>query len=223
MIEDYGIELIQMMENAGRSLAELARKMLDDDVGDRTIIVLAGRGNNGGGGMVAARHLLNWDALVQIVTTHAPADYAGIPAHQLAILQAMEVPTAWADDGWELPPCDLVIDSLIGYGLRGNPKGAAKHLIQLANSSRAPVLSLDAPSGLDVSTGVKYEPCVHATATMTLALPKRGLLTEEGRSVTGELYLADISVPSALYEKLGFEVGPLFAEASVIHLHLDES
>ena len=121
MIEAYGIELIQMMENAGRNLALLARRMLSDVV-DRSIVVLAGRGNNGGGGLVAARHLHNWGAWVQVLCSYPPQDYTGVPAHQLSTLQAMDVPLAWADEGWELPACDLVIDAIIGYGLRGDPR-----------------------------------------------------------------------------------------------------
>ena len=78
MVEEYHIELLQMMENAGRNLAVLATRLLDDDVADRPIVVLAGRGNNGGGGLVAARHLLNWGAWVQVVTSYAPDGYKGV-------------------------------------------------------------------------------------------------------------------------------------------------
>ena len=100
MIEEYGIALIQMMENAGRNLATLTKRLLDGEIQDRTVVVLAGRGNNGGGGLVAARHLSNWGAWVQVLCTHPQAEYHGIPAHQLAILQQMEVPLIWAEEGW---------------------------------------------------------------------------------------------------------------------------
>ena len=216
MIEEYHIELIQMMENAGRNLALLAKQMLDDDITDRPIVVLAGRGNNGGGGLVAARHLLNWGAWVQVITSYSSDDYAGIPLHQLSILQAMGAPLAWAEEGWELPPCDLVIDAVIGYGLRGDPRGQARELIQLANSSLAPILSLDAPSGIDTASGAVFDPHIRASATMTLALPKRGFLQPEALSASGALFLADISVPPALYEHLDLEVPPLFARDTVV-------
>ena len=218
MIEEYHIELIQMMENAGRNLALLAKRMLDDDITDRPIVVLAGRGNNGGGGLAAARHLLNWGAWVQVITSHSPDEYAGIPRHQLSILQAMGAPLAWAEEGWELPPCDLVIDAVIGYGLRGDPRGSARDLIQLANSSLAPILSLDAPSGIDTASGVVFDPHIRAVATMTLALPKRGFLQPEALSASGDLFLADISVPPSLYEHLGLDVPPLFARDTVLPL-----
>lgn len=215
MIEAYHIQLIQMMENAGRTLALLAKRMLDDDIADRPIVVLAGRGGNGGGGLVAARHLLNWGAWVQVVTTHPADDYQGVPLHQLSILQAMDAPMAWAEEGWELPPCDLVIDALIGYSLQGDPRGAARNLIQLANSSLAPILSLDVPSGVDTG-GRIFTPHVQAAATLTLALPKVGLLTPDARPAVGDLYLADISAPPELYDRLGLDVPPLFARDALL-------
>lgn len=220
MIEEYNITLLQMMENAGRNLALLAKRLLDGDIADRPIVVLVGRGNNGGGGLAAARHLLNWGAWVQVVLTAEPTSYRDVSAHQLDILQKMGAPLAWAEEGWELPPADLLIDALIGYGLRGAPTGAARNLIQLANSSAAPILSLDAPSGLDTDSGQLYDPHIRARATMTLALPKTGLLSERGRTAVGDLYLADISVPPALYAQLGVQVGPIFAEDTIVKIEM---
>ena len=218
MIEEFGISLVQMMENAGRNLAALARTILDGDVVDQSIIVLAGRGNNGGGGLVAARHLHNWGAWVQLVTTHPSEEYHGVPSQQLAILDAMRVPQTWAEDGWELPPCDLIIDAIIGYGLRGDPQGKAREPIHLANSSQAPILSLDAPSGLDTTNGKLYDPHIHATATMTLALAKVGLLSAQSRGASGDLYLADISVPPELYGRMGIDVGLPFSGKAVVRV-----
>ena len=170
MVEEFEISLLQMMENAGRALATVARDLLAGDIVDRPIVVLAGRGNNGGGGLAAARHLLNWGAWVQVICSYAPEAYAGAPARQLAALQAMDAPLAWAEDGWELPPADLVIDAIIGCGLRGEPRGNARNLIQLANSSVAPILSLDVPSGMDSEDGRAFNPHVAAAATLTLGL-----------------------------------------------------
>ena len=128
MVEQFGIQLLLMMENAGRSLALLAKQLLSDEdddedaLQDRPIVVLAGRGNNGGGGLAAARHLLNWGAWVQIVLTHLPTDLPpGAMKDQLSILHKMGAPLAWAEEGWELPPADLVVDALIGYGIIRRP------------------------------------------------------------------------------------------------------
>ncbi|MBW7881265.1 MAG: NAD(P)H-hydrate epimerase [Caldilineaceae bacterium] len=222
MVEVYHIELIQMMENAGRALATLARRLLDGDIVDRPVVVLAGRGNNGGGGLVAARHLLNWGAWVQIVLAAAAETYQGVPGHQLAILQAMAAPLAWAEEGWELPPADLVVDALIGYGLSGDPRGSTRDLIELANSSAAPILSLDTPSGVDAGTGAIFIPHIQAQATLTLALPKRGFLQQAAAAACGELYLADISVPQALYLQMGIDAPNLFARDSIVPLAVAE-
>ncbi|MCX6043606.1 MAG: NAD(P)H-hydrate epimerase [Chloroflexi bacterium] len=215
MREDYQIEVLQIMENAGHKLALLAKRLLDDDVVDRAIVVLAGRDSKGGGGLVAARHLLEWGAWVQVLLTHPLADYTGIPAQQLAVLQAMDAPLAWAEEGWELPPADLVIDALIAHDTRSDRHGKVRDLIQLANSSVAPILSLEAPSGLDLVTGQLNTPHIHAAATLTLALPKAGLLSEPGVSAIGQLYVADISVPPQLYARLGLDVPPLFDRDSI--------
>lgn len=216
MTARYGITLLQMMENAGHNFALLAKRLLDNDLRDRPIVVLAGRGNNGGGGLVAARHLLNWGAWVQIVLTHPAETFRGVPAQQLATLEAMAAPLAWAEEGWELPPADLLLDAMIGYGLTGPVQGSARELIQLANSSMAPILSLDAPSGLDTTTGVAYPPAIRANATMSLALPKVGLLQATAQSFIGELYVADISVPPELYAELGITVPPFFGMDTVL-------
>ncbi len=222
MVESFGIELIQMMENAGRNLATLAREMLDGDVTDRPIVVLAGRGNNGGGGLVAARHLLNWGAWVQVVCSYPPEGYKGVPARQLAILQAMGAPLAWAEEGWELPPADLLIDAIIGYGLRGDPRGPARNLIQLAESSAAPILSLDTPSGIDTGDGHVFAPHIQAAATLTLALPKSGFYRTDAAAACGDLYVADIGVPPDLYRQLGLEMTDLFARDVIVPLCVEE-
>ena len=216
MIEDYGILLIQMMENAGRNLADLALAMLGGDVLDRPILALAGRGNNGGGGLVAARHLANRGADVQVMLARSMEDFSGVPAHQLEILLAMGVSVTTAGDGWELPSADLILDALIGYGLSGNPSGAAAGLIQLANSHPAAILSLDAPSGLDAGGGRVYDPSIRAAVTLTLALPKAGLYAAP--AMTGDLFVADISVPPALYEELGLDLPPLFADSPILRV-----
>jgi NAD(P)H-hydrate epimerase len=222
MVEEYHVDLLQMMENAGRSLAQLARRLLQDEIMDRPIVVLAGRGNNGGGGLAAARHLINWGAWVQVVCSYPAAGYKGAPAQQLAALQAMGAALAWAEDGWELPPCDLLIDAVIGCGLRGDPRGPARNLIQLANSNTAPILSLDTPSGVDSGSGSVFTPHVQAVATLTLALPKAGFRQSQAAVACGELYLADIGVPAVLYEQMGLQVPVLFARDSIVHLHVEK-
>ncbi len=214
MIQEYGITLPQMMENAGRTLAELARRMLGGTVVGQTVAVLCGRGNNGGGGMVAARHLHNWGADVHPIRV-GRGDLKPVPAHQWRILRTMGLDS---EPDFDLSRADLILDAILGYGLTGDPRPDAATWIERLNASARPVLALDTPSGLDTTDGIPRRPTVRATATLTLALPKTGLLTPEARPYVGDLYLADIGVPPALYRRLGLEVGPLFAEGTIIEV-----
>lgn len=213
MIEEYQIELIQMMENAGRNLAEFARRELDGQFAGSSITCLCGAGNNGGGGLVAARHLHNWGARVNVVLAFETSRLKEVPAHQYNILTQMGVDNI--TDPY-LAEQDLIIDALIGYGLRGYPRQPVAGWIEKANDSGSSILALDAPSGLDTTTGIPGNPCIKAKATLTLALPKTGLMTSESKDCVGDLYLADISVPRELYQRMGIEVPNLFAEDAIL-------
>ena len=219
-VAGMGIGLLQMMENAGRSLAEQARRMLGGDASGRQIKVLAGPGGNGGGGLVAARRLSIWGAQVVVVLGQTRDQIHDTPAQQLAILDRMEVDARGpehisADD---VGSAELVIDALIGYSLRGAPQESIAALIRQTNAAGTPVLALDVPSGLNADTGEPSDPTIRAAATLTLALPKVGLLTPAARAWTGDLYLADISVPPAVYRRLGLAVEPIFRRQDIVPL-----
>ena len=214
MIEVYGISLEQMMENAGRNLAELARQLLGGQVIGRQVTVLCGAGNNGGGGMVAARHSHNMSAQVSLMLAADLSKLKDVPAHQWSILKAIQLDQV----NFDLESSAFILDAMLGYGATGDPRPPIKDWIERANASGIPILSLDSPSGLDTTTGKPSQPCVRAEATMTLALPKTGLLTTQAKPFVGELYLADIGVPPELYQRIGIEVGPLFCEGPIIRL-----
>ena len=220
MVEDFRIELIQMMENAGRNLAHLARiRFFDGDPRGKKVVVLAGTGGNGGGALVCARRLHNYGARVSVLVTR-PDDFTAVPAQQLDILRRMQVPVAPAATSTAVSAPNLIVDGVIGYSLQGPPHGAAADLIQWSNEQEAPILSLDVPSGVDTTSGTVFDPAIKATGTMTLALPKEGLRAPGAEAHVGELYLADIGVPPALYAApaLALEVGNLFAESDIIRL-----
>ncbi|MEO6796849.1 MAG: NAD(P)H-hydrate epimerase [Candidatus Dormibacter sp.] len=221
MTEEVGIGLVQMMENAGRCLATHARGMLGGDVRVRRVCVLAGRGGNGGGGLVAARRLSVWGAAVTVVLAQSRDDMRGVPLQQLTALEWTGIRIRSIGDGaLDLAQADLVIDALIGYSLRGAPAGPVLSLIRTANASGRRVLALDLPSGLDGDSGEPSDPTIRATETLTLALPKRGLLAPSARPWVGQLHLADISVPEAVYGRLGLTVGPIFATSDIIPIDL---
>ena len=216
MIEEYKITLIQMMENAGRNLAELARRISGGQVSGRSIAILSGAGNNGGGGLVAARHLHNWGAEVSLVLAFEPARLKEVPAHQWHILQKMGIKL---DEEPGLGKADLIIDALVGYGLSGDPRQPVAGWIDQANNSGNPILALDAPSGLHTTSGTPGNPCIKAAATLTLALPKSGLLTPQAAGYVGELYLADISVPSEIYRQIDVEVPNMFEVDTILKVN----
>jgi NAD(P)H-hydrate epimerase len=219
MAEDFRIELIQMMENAGRNLAHLARqRFLNGTPIRKKIVVLVGSGGNGGGALVCARYLHNWGAIVQVFITTGAPKFKVVPAHQLEILRRMKIDIFPADKIQRAFAADLIIDGVLGYSLKGAPRDAAADLIRWANANGAPILALDVPSGMDATTGQAFDPTIHARATLTLALPKAGICLPDVAPLVGELYLADLSAPPALYFKIGLSVAPLFAEADIIRL-----
>ncbi len=206
MIEKYHIELIQMMENAGRCLAILATKrFLKKKLSHKRVLVLAGTGGNGGGALVCARRLHNWGVKVEVYLTDHEDKITPVPLHQLGILRQMGVPIKKGDALPKKQKVDLIIDGIIGYNIKGNPYGLTKEMIDWTNLQKAPILSLDTPSGLDLTTGIIRQPTIQATATLTLALPKQGLFDPSALKIVGELYLGDISVPAELYQNLNLK------------------
>ncbi len=205
MIEDLRISLLQMMENAGRNLARLVL----DLAAPARVAVVSGSGGNGGGGMVAARHLANAGADVVVTLGRPGEDLAGVPARQFDILRRMGVAVHDA-----VVDADVAVDAVVGYSLRGAPRGRAAELITRLRDGAAPVVALDTPSGLDVTTGATPGVVVSAAATLTLALPKVGL---RGAAQAGELYLADISVPRAVTAALG-PAAPDYARSAILRV-----
>lgn len=192
-IEEYDITLLQMMEHAGSSLADLVVGETDDEA----ILVLAGGGNNGGGGLCAARHLANRGRRVSVVVS---SDRIGeAPRRHLGTLSAMGItPEDEPGEG------RVVIDAMVGYGLGGPLQGRTAGLA--AWSRGRTVFSLDLPSGHG------HAGAVVPTATLTLALPK-----ETARDLR-PLYLADLGLPSALWNGLGLDVGPVFSTSRILEI-----
>lgn len=195
-VEETGPNLFQMMENAGRSIALMAFDLLGKDWRKARITVLAGGGGNGGGGICAARHLANRGIDVSLCLATERLDE--VPSWQRRIFRSTRGREIDQDD-LNRVQADLIVDALIGYGLTDAPRGAAAALINWANSNGAPILSLDLPSGLAAATGVAYSEAIRPHATMTLALPKRGLYPDR----TGALFLADLGIPEETYRRAG--------------------
>jgi len=208
-VEDVGVDLLQMMENAGRTLASTLCEVRDST---ERVVVLAGNGGNGGGGMAAARHLTNHQVHVKVVLDRNPAELEGAAAHQHGILEAMGVSIGV---GAESVPeeCGVVADAVIGYGLTGGVRGTPRELVEWTHDISAPIVSLDVPTGVDATSGEVLGKAVEPTRILTLALPKTGLA-----GTPGNLELADISVPAAVYDRLGIAYEPPFGSRYRIEL-----
>lgn len=206
MIEEYRITLLQMMENVGRMLGRLGAALyLNGDPFGRMVTVLAGSGGNGGGALAAARRLAGWGASVRCCLSCQPTELSPATHHQLTSLEKIGVPVIDQRSLDSVAP-ELIIDGLIGYSLHGAPREPTASLIAWANHNPAPTLALDLPSGVDANTGAIPGSAVQAQATLTLALPKVGLMSELGKGRAGAVYLGDIGVPAQLYERLGLQV-----------------
>ncbi len=198
--EEIGPNLFQMMENAGRSLAALSIEMLGRDWPNRPVVVLAGRGGNGGGGICAARHLANRGGDVTVVVSDE-AGLSPLPRQQLGIFQGTRGRHGSLAGLPDLE-ADLIVDAIVGYSLSGELRGPAREMIEWSREKAGPKLSLDVPSGIDSTTGLASG--IHAVAdrTLTLALPKIGLDIPD----VGDLWLADIGITAEVYRRAGIEV-----------------
>jgi NAD(P)H-hydrate epimerase len=214
LIDELGITLERLMENAGRNLALLTRLLLGGDAHGRTVVVLAGPGGNGGGAMVAARHLAVAGAQVRLLLAQPPERLAPVTGRQHDILRRMGLDVQV--DGTALDPADLVLDGLLGYSQAGPPRDRTAQLIQATDGRR--VLALDVPSGLELTTGRLHSPHVVAAATLTLAAPKTGLRAPDAPVAVGPLYLADISVPPLVWARLGLPPPSPFGRHTIVRI-----
>jgi len=231
-VASFGISLPQMMELAGLALARTAAE-IRETLEDARLTVLVGPGNNGGGGLVAARHIANRGARVRVILARPVAQLTALSSERVATLVEMRIPVCVSPwdlaDGEldaELRGSDLIVDALLGYSARGPARGEIAQLIPRVIASGTPVLSLDLPSGIDPDggedsgedSGDNDGVMIDAAATMAVALPKRGIAVAAGRRRAGSIYLADIGLPAELYRRVGIELADPFAGGPVVRL-----
>ncbi|MCC6444861.1 MAG: NAD(P)H-hydrate dehydratase [Armatimonadetes bacterium] len=225
-IEEMGVPGVALMENAGLQAARAAARMLLNRGGGgwlyskegafslprpalcgKRVAVACGKGNNGGDGFVAARHLRAQGADIALFFTADPGSLKGdadincrIALRTGLTIHSVQDESAAEAMGQTLACCDLVIDALLGTGVKGEVQPPIVHAIGAVNRCGRPVLAVDVPSGLDADTGRIGGLCVRAARTLTLALPKAGLLLFPGADYAGEIEVADIGMPAAAIE-----------------------
>ncbi len=206
-VQDYGIPVLTLMENAGRAVAEITQAYIH---ADSRILVVAGPGNNGGDGLVAARHLRNRGHPVQILLAAGPEKFSGPAGEQLRTIRAMELPVltdteaAEALRRWvnESHVDEAIIDALFGTGLSRPVTGLFAAWIETINQSGRRVVSADIPSGLDCDTGQPLGCAIQAAHTVSFCGIKIGFAQPEAARYIGQCSIGDIGAPRRLLEEL---------------------
>lgn len=224
MADDMGVSPAVMIEHAARNTLDLCRSVFEGNMREKKIAVLAGKGRNGAVGLAVARHVANAGALPVVFLSsvaddlgeHARAQctmlmQSGIPVHAHGVWKSGELAS-------KLKSADLIIDALLGYNLVEDPREPMAGMIASANNAQKPILALDAPSGLHVATGKPSASTIQAEWTLVFALPKAGLLKPDVKRYTGDMFLADIAVPPAVYAKLNLDVPLFFEKESIVRL-----
>ncbi len=196
-IEDYGIPGLVLMERAGLAVASRVRALFPL----KKVVVLCGGGNNGGDGLVAARDLYNSGVKVSVIMATKKEALSSACAVQYQIVKKMVIP---AEFRYTLSEKDLhgsvVIDAVFGTGLARPVKGAIAGLFAFLNSSDAPVVAVDMPSGISSDTGEILGEAIMADCTVTFGLPKMTHFLYPGAGYTGKLFIEDIGFPTCLLE-----------------------
>jgi hydroxyethylthiazole kinase-like uncharacterized protein yjeF len=203
---EFGIPSLILMENAGLRTLEVIEEILGETK-NRMIIILAGKGNNGGDGLVIARHLINSGAVVETYLTGQEEELTHDSRINYEILLKMGgriLPLSNEKDldrlMLSLMNADLIVDALYGIGFKGSLNQFDSRLVKMVNWCRAPVVAVDIPSGVEADTGRVNGDAIKASHTVTFALPKIGLVLEPGKEYAGTLSVADISIPAVLLE-----------------------
>jgi NAD(P)H-hydrate epimerase len=196
VFEKFGISTIVLMENAGRRVAQEVLKISRPG---KKPVFFCGKGNNGGDGFVAARHLLAHGVRPRVYLAGRIHDVRNEAGSNLDILLRLKQPVIEVSEsslsGIRLPRQGLIIDALLGVGLSGPVRGVYSQIIRRINSSGCSILSVDIPSGLDATTGKIPGACVKADMTVTFVAPKRGMTINEGPRYCGKVIVADIGIP----------------------------
>lgn len=200
--EEFGLPTIVLMENAARALADVTLRVLGANR-DGLVAVFCGRGNNGGDGFAAARHLANAGARVCCVAETAVHETSGDAGINARVAAAMDIAILNELDG---EPPSVIVDALLGTGIRGVVSGRSAEFIAAINGWRergAKVVAADLPSGMDCDTGLPLGAAVRADVTVTFAGVKQGLLEAGAGAYAGEIVVGDIGVPYVVLERVG--------------------
>ncbi len=197
-VKDEGLTFAELMERAGRAVAE---EVLKEE--PHTVTVVCGKGNNGGDGLVCARYLVEAGKRVAVFLLESE-NISSLSQENLKKLRGKDVVLRTGLKGLKeaLKGSDVVVDALFGFGFKGEMRSLYKECVEEINEHSRKVISIDVPSGLDVSTGKVEGKCVKASKTVTFIAPKIGLLLYPGASYAGEIVVKEIGVPEKIVEEI---------------------
>lgn len=204
-MKSLGIPGIVLMENAGRGCVNILEEYFDLE--DLKVLIICGKGNNGGDGFVIGRHLQNRGAIVKIVLVGKGNELKGDALLNYKLAKKSEIELYETTDIKRFKRIynafnpDVLVDAIFGTGFKGAPKGIYHKLIEMINNTDTFIFSVDIPSGINGDNGQFDNTCVIADATATMCLPKRGNFLYPGREFCGDLYIVDIGVPYKLINK----------------------
>jgi NAD(P)H-hydrate epimerase len=212
-IQKLGVPSLILMEHAGKSLAMKCMSLMEQRNHYQRVWVFVGKGNNGGDGLVAARHLLNAKIEVRVILLCDPRDLRGDAQLNYEIMRNYSLESlVYLDDldvgglGKEIKAEDLVIDAIYGTGFMGTAFGIDGAVIRLLSHHQGMVISADLPSGMEANTGQINGPCVKANYTLTFGLPKLGLYRDPDHEHSGQIEIVDIGLPCDLGEEESLKV-----------------
>lgn len=210
-IQEYGVPSLLLMENAGGAVVKKAEQLLENLHG-RQVIILAGKGNNGGDALVVARRLHESGAEVRLFLLFPPDEFSNDALENWRLVEKKGLKWHILSDEnsfyllrLRLNQCDLVVDGIFGTGFSGKPEKNIMRVIQAVNESNAIVLAVDIPSGLEADSGKVEGACIKADYTVTFAWAKRGLVVFPGKEYVGQLEIANISLPQEAINELPTE------------------
>lgn len=204
VINEYGLPGTVLMENAGAAVSQVVEAQLHQTGGNRVCIV-AGKGNNGGDGLVAARRLKNCGFNVQVCLV-AKVNALSVDAQiQFKVLRKMGIDIHelsnerdWDQAGVTISLADCLVDAILGTGIRSGLDERIVAIIKLMNDSGRPIVAIDLPTGIAADTGCVEEVAIRADKTVALGLPKPGLYLYPGADYVGELIYTDLGIPQTL-------------------------
>ena len=208
----FGIEPLQLMEIAGAQVARFVSAFFED-IRTKRVLVVAGSGNNGGDALVAARfiHQRAAEVTVSLVRSRDPKS---LSAHHAKTIQQLGISVADAPSGID-GSADLIVDGLLGTGIRPPLRQPAPQIIAAMNGTQRPIVAIDVPSGMDADDAAGAQDAVRAIATITLAAPKAGLAVAPN---AGRVFVADIGMPTALFSRDAEAVAAIFRIADLVEL-----